>query len=256
MVGSVIIVVPCRDEEAALPSLVTRLRDALPAIEARASRVEVMLLDDGSTDRTLGVMHEQVRPEDPIRVHHSPRGRGVGGALRLALALTDADVVVTLDADCTYDPAAVPDLLDAIAAGADIATGSPYHPQGHVENVPEWRLTLSRSLSRLYRATIPLSLWTYTSLFRAYRREALTRIAWTADGFLSMTEILVEAAAAGLVLAEVPATLSRRRHGVSKLRTAHVMRDHLRYLASLTLKRRARRRLREGTDRSTPLPTS
>jgi dolichol-phosphate mannosyltransferase len=255
MVAALTIVVPCRDEEDALPSLITRLREVLPTLSTRAGRVEVMLLDDGSHDRTLAVMHDLVRPEDPIRVHHSPVGRGIGGALRLALALTDAEVVVTLDADGTYDPGDIPRLLDAIEAGADIATGSPYHPEGHVMNVPEWRITLSRSLSRLYRATTPLTLWTYTSLFRAYRRDALTRIRWTADGFLSMTEILVEAAAAGLVLAEVPTTLSRRQHGVSKLRTAHVVRDHLRYLASLTLRRQARRRLRDGVGR-TPIAMS
>src|SRR5581483_8755091 len=107
--------------------------------------------------------------------------------------------------------------------GYDIATGSPYHPRGLVENVPPWRLLLSKTLSAIYRLVSPVALHTYTSMFRAYRREVLETIEWRSDGFLSQSEILMEAAAAGFETGEHPTTLSRRRYGVSKIRVVRVI---------------------------------
>jgi len=135
--------------------------------------------------------------------------------------------------------------------GWDLATGSPYHPRGAVLNVPAWRLVLSKGLSVLYWLVVPVKLWTYTSMFRAYRRQALRSITWASDGFLSTSEILMEAAAAGLTIHELPTTLATRRFGASKIRLLRVMGDHLGYLRRLATDGDLRRRLREN-HRPTP----
>jgi dolichol-phosphate mannosyltransferase len=151
-----------------------------------------------------------------------------------------------MDSDCTYDPVEIGPLVAPLLAGWDFATGSPYHPRGRVLNVPGWRLVLSKGLSMLYWLVAPVKLWTYTSMFRAYRREALRTIEWRSDGFLSTSEILMEGAAAGLTIFELPTTLATRRFGASKIRLLRVMRDHLRYLLRLATDRSYRRRLREN----------
>lgn len=236
-VRSVLILVPCRDEEASLPRLVDRLRAALPSIthpgDGRVRAVEVRLLDDASSDATWETMRSLTAGDPVITACQAPRHLGIGGALRHVLADTDADVIAMIDADGTYAPAEISRLLDAVEAGADVATGSPYHPEGGVEGVPRWRLVISRSLSLVYRAAGHGRFHTYTSMLRAYRRLALTEVRFASDGFLSTAEILVEAYRRGLRIAEVPVTLMSRRVGRSKMRIAQVSMAHLRYLCRL-----------------------
>ena len=81
-------------------------------------------------------------------------------------------------------------------------------------------------------------------MFRAHRRQVLTTIHWESDGFRSTTEILFAAAAAGFRICEVPATLSVRKFGVSKIRVIQVMTDHLRYLFGVLSRPSFQRRLR------------
>lgn len=242
------IVVPCHNEEAGLTQLQVRLVAAHPSLEsATGLRFSVLLFDNGSTDGTLAAMRRLFGGDPRFRIHHSPANRGIGGALRDAVPLTDTDILVTLDSDCTYDPLAIAPLVQPLVDGGwDVATGSPYHPRGAVLNVPAWRLILSKGLSVLYWLVVPVKLWTYTSMFRAYRREALRSITWESDGFLSTSEILMEAAAAGLTIYELPTTLATRRFGASKIRLLRVMGDHLGYLRRLATDGGLRRRLREN----------
>jgi glycosyltransferase involved in cell wall biosynthesis len=237
-----LILVPCRNEEASLDSLLERLRAALPALihpsPSHARAVEVCLLDDASTDATWAAMQALTKGDPTITPRQAPRHLGIGGALRYVLPTTDAEVIAMIDADGTYAPEELARLLEAIEAGADIATGSPYHPDGRVDGVPEWRLVISRTLSRIYRAAGHGRFHTYTSMLRAYRRSALEAVRFTSDGFLSTAEILIEAHRLGLVVVEVPVTLSSRRAGRSKMRIAQVILAHVRYLFRLAFGRR------------------
>lgn len=238
------LLIPCHNEEDGLVYLRDRLATAIPVIEAAGPwQVQVLLFDNGSTDETLPRMTETFGPDPRYRIHHSPVNEGVGGSLRTGKASLDAEIIVGMDSDCTYDPEEIARLLARTAEGWDVVTGSPYHPQGKVINVPEWRLFLSQGLSWLYRLTTPVKMWTYTSMFRAYRRHVLDTINWKSDGFLSTSEILVEAAAAGFTICEVPMTLHRRRFGVSKIRIIRVIGDHLRFLFRVATSRPLRRRL-------------
>ncbi|MHB8078195.1 MAG: glycosyltransferase family 2 protein [Candidatus Krumholzibacteriia bacterium] len=245
---TVCVIIPCFNEADGLAQLRVRLVEALPRLAATTGAVcGVLLFDNGSTDATLAGMRRSFGDDPRFTIHHSPVNRGIGGALRDALALSDADILATMDADCTYDPLALGPLVAALVAdGWDVATGSPYHPRGAVLNVPAWRLVLSRGLSRLYWLVAPLKLWTYTSMFRAYRREVLRSISWSSDGFLSTSEILMEAAAGGFTIFESPTTLATRRFGQSKIRILRVMGDHLDYLRRLATDRGFRARLRQN----------
>jgi dolichol-phosphate mannosyltransferase len=244
---TVSIIIPCHNEAEGLEQLHIRLCETMPRLEtATGASFSVVLFDNGSTDATLSGMRRIFADDPRFTIHHSPVNRGIGGALRDGLTLTEADILVTMDADCTYDPLALGPLVTALATGWDVATGSPYHPRGAVLNVPAWRLVLSRGLSLLYWLVAPLKLWTYTSMFRAYRREALLSINWHSDGFLSTSEILMEAAAGGFTIFESPTTLATRRFGQSKIRILRVMGDHLGYLRQLATDRGFRGRLRRN----------
>jgi dolichol-phosphate mannosyltransferase len=242
-------VVPCYNEAEGIPHLCARLGPLVERLR-RDGPVEVVFVDDGSTDDTAAVLRRESAAL-PRHVVMHVRNRGLGAALRTGFAVATGEEVVTLDSDCTYDPDDVPRLLAALRAGADVVTGSPYHPEGEVVGVRGWRLHLSKALSRLYAPVLPLRLHTYTSCFRAYRREVLPLLDLSDDGFQCVTRLLVSAILRGLPVAEVPSRLSSRRFGKSKIRVLPVGGAHLRYLAELVLRRRGAR-ARAGAARSVP----
>ena len=161
-----------------------------------------------------------------IKATHE-RNRGLGAALRTGFQRATGDVVCCIDSDCTYEPSEVLRLLETLQReGADIATGSPYHPQGKVENVILWRLWLSQAASWMYRRLAPGRLFTYTCMVRAYRRQVVESLVIASDGFVAVTEILLQALRSGYKVVEVPMVLHSRMTGVSKMKTqigrAHV----------------------------------
>jgi dolichol-phosphate mannosyltransferase len=221
-------VIPCYNEAEGIPQLCQKLTSLVDTL-SRNGGVEVLFVDDGSTDGSADVIRRLANAL-PYRILTHPANRGLGAALRTGFHECVGDEVVTLDSDCTYDPIQALELLRALRAGNDVVTGSPYHPKGSVVGVVRWRLFISMLLSRLYWAILPVRLYTYTSCFRAYRREVLLQLDAPDDGFLSVAQLLVSAILGGARVAEVPALLTRRRFGQSHLRTIQVGLSHLRYL--------------------------
>lgn len=228
------IIIPCCNEEEALSLLHDRLRPVLEAIAPRHA-TELVLVDDGSTDTTwrwLNDLRQADWPADVILGRHDVN-RGLGAALRTGLDLTDAPLVVTVDVDGTYPFTIIEPLLDAVACGADVATASPYHPDGGVAGVAAWRLFFSRGASSLYRVLVDRRIHTYTALVRAYRRSMLDASLSDHPGFLNVAVTLVEARRRGAAVIEIPAVLAQREVGQSKARVFRITRTHLRYMARL-----------------------
>jgi dolichol-phosphate mannosyltransferase len=138
--------------------------------------------------------------------------------------------VASLDADCTYDPRQLANLLPLLRPDVNLVVASPYHPLGAVENVPAWRLAISKLASRLYRLVLRNKLHTYTSCFRVYRRSAVIDLPLTSDGFVGIAELVWRLDAGGATIVECPAVLSVRRAGQSKLKIVRATLGHLRLL--------------------------
>lgn len=228
------IVVPCYNEEESLPQLNRVLQQLISTFE-QSHEVETLLIDDGSADGTLAAL-ERLAPDLRGRVLRHDRNRGIAEAYRTGFQAAKGDIMCTIDADCTFDPLElIPMLAELAATGADLVVASPYHPQGRVEGVPGWRLILSRGASWIYRLLLPVKLYSYTPCFRVMRREAVERLRFDDPGFLGISQMLVSAILQGFKIVEWPITLRRRVTGVSKMRSLSVMRDHLRFMARLTL---------------------
>lgn len=228
---TVCILVPVCNEEESLHSLKQKLEELHRSLE-RQYQVEYCIVDDGSTDATPFLIGSAAPEGAKCTVVSHLTNRGVGAAFRTGFAHAQADIVCTIDADCSYAPAEMSKLLDVIADGeADVVVASPYHPSGAVEGVQRWRLLLSLNCSLLYRAATPLKLHTYTSIFRAYRGSVLRDINFPSDGFVSAVEILLSAASHGYRVSEVPATLTRRTAGASKMRLLRTIKTHLQLLS-------------------------
>ena len=119
---------------------------------------------------------------------------------------------------------------------ADVVTASPYHAQGGVRNVPDWRLFLSRTLSRAYRLLLRSPIATWTSCFRVYRRAAVVDLPLKNGGFLGTAELLVRVLRRGGRVVEHPCVLEARLLGFSKMRVIDVVLDHMRLLVLVALR--------------------
>lgn len=230
------IIVPVFNEEAGIDYLSARLAAVRKLWPDRP--VEFVFVDDGSRDRTIPALQRVFGNRSDCAIVGHDRNRGVGAAFRTGFANAKGDILCTIDADCSYGPEKLRLLVDTLEQeGADIAVASPYHPDAAVENVPRWRLMLSRGCSQLYRWTSPVRLYTYTSIFRAYRRSVIERVEFAEDGFVSAVEVLIRAAEQDFRITEVPMTLHARKYGTSKMKVLRTIRQHLSMLARSATRR-------------------
>lgn len=220
------VVVPVYNEEAGIDHLAQRL-DAVGNIWPDRP-LEFVFVNDGSADRTQAELERVFGAREHCRIATHDRNRGVGAAFRTGFAHAKGMIICTIDADCSYGPENLRLLVETLEAEqADISVASPYHPQGKVDGVPGWRLFLSKGCSRFYQAIAPVKLYTYTSVFRAYRRPVIESVVFEEDGFVSAAEVLIRAAEKGFKIVEVPMTLHARKIGQSKMKIARTIRQHL-----------------------------
>src|SRR5215813_3476657 len=226
------VVVPIFNEEEGVGLLREKLLKLKVLLEP-SYQLEFIFVDDGSNDRTVEALRLQFADAGvPFQIVEHGRNRGVGAAFRSGFQVCQGKLICTIDADCTYSPEGLKLLLAALdESGADIAVASPYHPDGGVEGVPWWRLALSRRCSALYRWASPLKLYTYTSIFRAYRVEVIRNVSFASDGFVSAAEILLAAGRQGYRVTEVPMVLRARSIGHSKMKVLRTILSHMRMLA-------------------------
>lgn len=234
---SVCVLIPLCNEEDSLPMLCARLHELKQSLEKRF-QIHFVFVDDGSTDGTSRLLQSAIPEGTSYEMHVHPVNRGVGAAFRTGFSHAAADVVCTIDADCSYGPEHLLRMIEEVASDrTDVIVASPYHPQGGVEGVQRWRLLLSAQCSRLYRIVSPLKLHTYTSIFRAYRGSFVQKAQFRSDDFVSAVELLLSARYLGYRVSEMPLILHRRATGVSKMRIAGTIRSHLRLIIDCLLTR-------------------
>lgn len=204
------VVVPARDEEASIGSVVA----GLLAIESDAGARLVddcVVCDNGSRDATGA----RARQAGARVVRQDAPGYGLACLTALA-ALRPVSVVLFTDGDGAFKAGQAPRLLDAIADGADLAIGS--RTLGHVQ---EGALSPAQRLGNRLASWLIRRLWgqvvTDLGPYRAVRAEALRRIAMRDRAYGWTVEMQVKAIALGMRVVEVPVDTLRRCAGKSKV---------------------------------------
>ena len=225
-IPDVTVIVPMYNEEEGLSLLVDALQENLATVPWSW---EILLINDGSSDRTLVVAQEMAKKLSYLRVATYAVNRGRGKALRVGFQHARGRFIVTIDADLSYHPRQIPYLIQALQEDedVDIVVASPYAPGGQVVGVPWKRLWISRLGNLFLRAIFPQPLHTTTGIFRAYRREVLRCLDLSSDGKEIHLEILSKALAAGFHIRELPAVLTFRKKGKSKFRFHKTAVSHL-----------------------------
>jgi len=181
-----IIQIPCLDEEATLAQTIADLPRQIDGID----EIELLVIDDGSTDRTVEVAREQ-GVEHIVRLTSN---RGLAAAFQAGLDASlklGADLVVNTDADNQYSGADVPKLVAPILAGdADIVVGD--RRVGTIEHFSGAKKALQRTGSWVVRRLSGTAIADATSGFRAYNREAALGLLVT-DNFTYTLESLIQA---------------------------------------------------------------
>jgi glycosyltransferase involved in cell wall biosynthesis len=247
----VTIVVPCFNEEPALPYLRNRLRSVIEALGTEYD-VHLILVDDGSTDRTWRMMLELFQDEPNCKPLQHSKNLGVAAAILTGIRKAETEIVCSIDCDCSYDPHELTKLVPMLTSGVDLVTGSPYHPLGKVLDVPRWRLALSKAASSLYRHVLRQKLYTYTSCFRVYRRSAILSLDLGENGFTGVAELIGKLDLQGSTIVECPTSLEARVQGASKMKIVRVLGGHI-YLLSQLLAARGKKLLNNRPIESEPV---
>lgn len=229
------IVVPCYNEELVVPYMA----NTLSSVEARLRQYDItfVLVDDGSKDNTWTSLQQTFGRRPGFELYRHEHNQGVAAAIMTGIRRAKTEIVCSIDCDCTYDPHEMANMIPRLRPGVDLVTASPYHPEGHVRNVPRWRLKLSRTASWLYRRVLRHKLYTYTSCFRVYRRSAVANLQLRHSNFLGVAELLGRLDLQGSRIVEFPATLEVRMIGRSKMKTLRTIFGHIKLMTRLYLAR-------------------
>lgn len=228
------IIIPFYNEQEGIKQLKEKLVPTTDRLK-RSYDIEILLIDDGSTDKTNELLHKYFDNMQGAKIIVHEKNMNLGAAHRTGFSQATGDFIAFLDSDCTYDPNLIEKMLSLFDENTDIVTVSPYHPRGRIENVPRYRMFLSKSVSMIYRMLSPIKLYTYTAMVRVYRNRIPESVHFRSNNFLAVTEIMIRAAFLGFKAKEIPAVLHGRQFGVSKLKTMRVMRDHLSLLRDILL---------------------
>lgn len=208
---SLSIILPAKNEAAALPGLLASLRALYP-------QAELMVVDDGSTDDTTGIAQTH-----GARVVRHPYSMGNGGAIKSGARAATGDVLVFMDADGQHDVNDVRVLLEKLQSGYDMVVGARNsHSQASIG-----RNIANRIYNRLASWVVGHRIQDLTSGFRAVRAEYFREfLHLLPNGFSYPTTITMAFFRAGYGVAYVPITASRRI-GKSHIRP---LRDGMRFL--------------------------
>jgi len=231
------VVLPVYNEEGRIGSLLHHLDEAM---EDAAIPYQVILVDDGSRDRTRQIVQDHAA-RMPIQMMRHEVNQGLGATIRdglvaAAKAASDQDVIITMDSDDTHAPGLILRMVRMISEGHDVVIASRYREGSRTVGVPFLRLIMSTGASWLFRVVFPIQgVRDYTCGYRAYRaqvlKDAIARYGdqfFDQDGFQCMVDILLKLSRMHLIFGEVPFILRYDwKEGGSKMNVGRTVRDTL-----------------------------
>lgn len=210
------IIIPVFNEENGIENNLTELSTYMTGY-AGPDGWEVIVVNDGSDDKTLEVLRKAAGRMPWLRVVDLGHRCGRGKALRAGMDTASGERIVTLDADLSYAPYHIERLLDKLERDqADIVVASAYGKGGTVRNVPWRRLWISRVGNKILSYMFGGTVTVLTCMVRAYKNDFIKRLDLHSDDKEIHLEIMSKAKILGARIAEVPADLHWRKEKLSK----------------------------------------
>ena len=162
------VVIPLYNEEESLVELYSRLSEVLAG---SMRRYELIFVDDGSTDGSLGTLRELRERDRRVKIISFKRNFGKSAALHEAFRAARGDIVVTMDADLQDDPREIPGLIDKLEEGADLVSGWKVNRKDPItKTIP------SRLFNFVTSIASGIKIHDFNCGLKAYRSEVIKRI--------------------------------------------------------------------------------
>jgi dolichol-phosphate mannosyltransferase len=207
------IVVPCFNEERTLgPCL-----DRVLALRSADLALEVIVVDDCSSDRSPAIAREFASRHPEVRVLRHERNQGKGASLRTGFRSVSGDLVAVQDADLEYNPLDLRSLIDPLRDGrADVVFGSRFKGQGPHRVLYFWHYLGNAFLTLLSNMFTDLNLTDMETCYKVFRREVIQDIDIAENRFGFEPEIVAKVARRGLRLYEMAISYEGRTYEEGK----------------------------------------
>ncbi|MCK6577707.1 MAG: glycosyltransferase family 2 protein [Anaerolineae bacterium] len=223
------VVIPARNEEANVGGTVTRLRDHL--VSAGIGDIEILVVDDGSADRTGEIVTAEHERDPRIRLVRNEGRHGFGRAVAFGLDHFTGDAVVIYMADASDDPADVVRYYHILRDHADCAFGSRFMRGSKVSDYPQFKLIINRLANMVIRLMFNIPYNDTTNAFKGYRANVIAGCRPFVSPHFNLTiEIPLKALVRGYSFRVIPISWRNRSHGESALKLKE---QGSRYLYSL-----------------------
>lgn len=209
------VIIPMYNEQENAPDTIARVEALL---RETGEPYEIIPVNDGSTDGTLGILDGIAAGNPHVRVVSYWKNGGRGKAIRHGFKAARGRYIATIDADLSYDPKYIIQMKRVLdeESDIDVVLVSPYMEGGATEGVPADRVFVSRLGNKVLQLAIPGKIHTLTCIVRCYRNEVISSLDLESDGKEIHLEILSKILAMGYHVREIPAVLTSRKKGLSK----------------------------------------
>ncbi len=204
------VVIPVFNERDTIEQIVQAVR------AAEAQNIEIIVVDDASTDGTQDVLKEKISSMAD-QIIYQPRNCGKGAALRAGFAAATGDVILVQDADLEYNPSDYPTLLEPIFSGkADAVFGSRFMGGRPHRVLYFWHMVGNRFLTLLSNMLTNLNLTDLETCYKAFRTDVLKKFDLREDRFGFEPEVTAKLAKAHCRIYEVGISYNGRTYSEGK----------------------------------------
>ncbi len=206
------VLMPVYNESRTLRTIIARVLDSPVEMD-----IELVCVDDCSTDNSLEILRELEAGDRRIRVIAQPVNMGKGRAIRTAIDNMTGDIAIVQDADLEYDPEDYPKVLGPIVEGkADAVYGSRFASSEVRRVLFFWHALGNRVLTAFSNMANDLNLTDMETCYKAIRADVLKRLRLTSDRFGLEPEITARLAQWGARIYEVPISYHGRTYAEGK----------------------------------------
>jgi glycosyltransferase involved in cell wall biosynthesis len=204
------VVIPVYNEEASLADVVRKLL-LLPQL------LEVVIVDDCSTDRSAEVAQSLSQVDPRVRLVRQQRNMGKTAALRSGFAMTRGEIVIVQDADLEYDPEEIPLVIAPILEGrADVVFGSRFLVRRAVRVLYFYHYLANKFLTFTSNLFTNLNMTDIETCYKAFRGDIIRNMVITSRGFGFEVESTAKVAKLGCAIYEVPISYYGRTYEEGK----------------------------------------
>lgn len=201
------ILLPCYNEEAILASTLNSVIDYLDK-RSYKYRWEILIINDGSKDKTADIADDYANRRSEIRVIHHPVNLNLGRALQTGFRNARGEAIVVLDVDLSYSVDLIEQLVDKLfETYSDIVIASPYMPGGKTTAIPYGRKMMSLWVNKFMRVASQDKYYTYTGMVRAYRSDYIKNLNLKTKDYEINPEIMYKSMILRAAIVEIPAHL-------------------------------------------------